>query len=102
MEIFDEFEGEEYYKFPVQPQLLDTLPPDTTPTTVPASVYIWQDSLKHLLYGEWDPDHFRDTHLDAYVDMCHRFAEEVRHQQGQRKKCPSVRPLGFGTSPPTN
>ena len=89
MVILDEFEGDEYYKFPVQPQILDG---PASGTTAEASVYIWQDSLRPLLYGKWDPEVFRETHLESYVEMCEKFAEELKELQVK----PTSRPLGFG------
>ena len=90
MVILNEFEGDEYYQFPVQPDILDG---PLSGTTAEASVYIWQDSLRPLLYGDWDPEAFRETHLESYVDMCETFAEELKEQQIK----PKNRPLGFGT-----
>ena len=105
MIIFDEFEGDEYYKLPVHAQLLENgsenvsesaaIATATATTTVPASVYIWQDSLKGLLYGEWDPEAFATTHLESYVKMCEAFAEELKEQQ---KEKPKNRPLGFASA----
>jgi gamma-glutamylcyclotransferase (GGCT)/AIG2-like uncharacterized protein YtfP len=88
MVVFDEFEGDEYYKLPVQPQLLEQ-----GGDAVAASVYIWQDSLRSYLYGEWDPEAFAETHLESYVKMCTAFAEELKEQQLK----PKNRPLGFGS-----
>ena len=31
------------------------------------------------LYGEWDYEEFRQTHLESYVAMCEEFAEDVKH-----------------------
>jgi gamma-glutamylcyclotransferase (GGCT)/AIG2-like uncharacterized protein YtfP len=100
MVVFDEFEGEEYYKLPIQPQLIseengNEIASTTAPAPViDASVYIWQDSLRDLLYGEWDPEAFAKTHLESYVEMCTAFAEELKEQQKER---PKNRPLGFGS-----
>lgn len=85
MIVFDEFEGDEYFKSPVKPRLL------RDDSSVEALIYLWQPSLTHLLYGEWDPEHFAATLLDKYVDMCYSFAEELREEQGP----PQSRPLGF-------
>lgn len=103
MIVFDEFEGDEYYKLPVQPQVMledgnessGTTAAATAAATVFASVYIWQDSLRGLLYGVWDPEYFAKTHLEAYVKMCIAFAEELKEEQ---KEKPMNRPLGFGSS----
>lgn len=50
--MLDEFEGDEYYKQDVTAQLEGG-------GTVDTIVYLWQDSLRPLLYGDWDPDAFR-------------------------------------------
>ena len=91
MDVFDEFEGDEYYKVPVEPQPL--VPEDVfNAAPIHASVYVWQDSLKPLLLeSPWDPEAFREKHLEAYVGMCERFSEELKAQKGR----PSSRPLGF-------
>jgi hypothetical protein len=97
MILFDEFEGDEYYKLPVQPQLIkeDGEDKNDPVTTVSASVYIWQDSLRSYLYGDdWDPEAFANTHLEAYVKMCTEFAHELKEQQEK----PKSRPLGFASS----
>ncbi|BDA40600.1 AIG2-like protein D [Coccomyxa sp. Obi] len=70
MEVFDEFEGEEYYKADAVPILDDG-------TQVEASVYVWQDSARHLLYGSWDYQEWRSKHLADYVKMCASFQEEL-------------------------
>ena len=85
MAIFDEFEGDEYFKVSVRPTLLEN-----DDDAGEASVYIWQHSLRNLLYGEWDPVAFAETHLPSYVEMCEQFVQEFREQQK-----PSNRPLGF-------
>lgn len=94
MVVFDEYEGEEYYKISVQPQLILEDGNETT-ATLPVTAYIWQDSLIDLLYGEWDPDTFEKTHLESYVEMCTEFAEELKEEL---KEKPINRPLGFGSS----
>ncbi|EIE26750.1 AIG2-like protein [Coccomyxa subellipsoidea C-169] len=70
MEVFDEFEGEEYYKTDATPILADG-------SQVDASVYVWQDSARHLLYGKWDYQEWRRKHLENYVKMCTIFKEEL-------------------------
>lgn len=98
MIIFDEFEGDEYYKITVQPQLIledGNETPTTTPASTTVSAYVWQDSLRDLLYGEWDPDAFAKTHLESYVKMCTEFAEELKEQLHEK---PKNRPLGFGST----
>lgn len=72
--MFDEFEGEEYYKVHVQPQLVDG-------TVVDADMYIWQDKLWPLLQGEWSEEDFRLQHLSAYVNMCKEFASDLKDSQ---------------------
>eukprot|EP00887_Chlorella_sp_A99_P001493 scaffold8.g1493.t1 len=76
MDMFDDFEGEEYFKEAVQPQLEDG-------SSVDAIVYVWQDSLRPLLYPpDWSPEEFRTQHLGAYVEMVKRFAADVaEHRQ---------------------
>lgn len=71
MFTFDEFEGEEYYKAQVQPQLADG-------SSVEAEVYLWQEKLRPLLYGEWSEDDFREQHLARYTTMCAEFAESLK------------------------
>lgn len=90
MVVFDEFEGDEYYKEAVQPQILDASGV-ATGNSAQASVYLWQRSLRHLLIGDWDPELFEKTKLESYVGMCTSFIEELREQQGR----PQNRPLGF-------
>lgn len=89
MDVFDEFEGDEYYKVSVEamPLVEDNAAPSN------ASVYVWQDSLRSLLLeSPWDPEAFREKHLQPYVGMCEQFSEELRAQKGR----PTSRPLGFG------
>lgn len=50
--MLDEFEGDEYYKQPVQAQL-------GAGGAVETVVYVWQDALRGYMYGEWDPEAFR-------------------------------------------
>lgn len=90
--VLDEFEGDEYYKLPVRPEVLEGAGAGGAEDAV---VYLWQQPLRHLLYGDdWDPEAFADTHLTGYVEMCRQFAEELRTQLGK----PSARPLGFASS----
>jgi len=81
LEILDAFEGEEYYKVPIKAILLQqqsaTAPPSIKSTTkeVETFVYIWQESLRHLLLPqEWDPDFFVQQHLESYTIMCQEFS----------------------------
>lgn len=95
MDIFDEFEGDEYVKVSVAPQLVTINDPavdNNTMTIEDASMYVWTDSLKHLLRGDWNPDSFAEIHLERYVAMCTRFAEEYHDVRVTR---PESRPLGF-------
>jgi hypothetical protein len=74
-QMFDEFEGDEYFKDRVQAEL-------DSGGTCDAVVYLWQDSLHSYLCGEWDPQTFSDVELPRYVAMCERFAADVRQQRG--------------------
>ena len=38
--------------------------------------YVFDDRAQ--LAGDWSYDAFRRAHLDAYVEMCEAFAEDVR------------------------
>lgn len=73
--MFDEFEGDEYFKQQVQAEL-------DNGDSCDAVVYLWQDSLRSYLEGEWDPHAFREAELPEYVAMCTRFASDVRQQRG--------------------
>lgn len=88
LEIFDEFEGEEYDKVSVQPELDEGAEAGLVGE---CSVYLWRHDLRGLLYGEWDPEGFRERYLQSYVAMCTGFAAELREQKGR----PGNRPLGF-------
>jgi hypothetical protein len=90
MEIFDEFEGDEYTKTEVRPELISGAAGSGGDAVVPCSVYVWRHDLEPLLYGDWDPQGFREKHLDSYVQMCARFAADLREQRQ-----PGSRPLGF-------
>ncbi|KAI3435498.1 hypothetical protein D9Q98_001564 [Chlorella vulgaris] len=83
LQVLDEFEGDEYYKEEVEAQLLDG-------GTTTATVYLWQDSLRSYLYGAggWDPEAFREKELEAYVEMCGRFAADVRQQRDWKGEFP--------------
>ncbi|EFN58718.1 hypothetical protein CHLNCDRAFT_140371 [Chlorella variabilis] len=74
LEMFDEFEGDEYYKEGVEARLEGG-------AACPTTVYIWQDSLRSYLYGEWDPQEFRERELERYVEMCAGFAADVQQQR---------------------
>lgn len=76
LEVLDEFEGEEYFKEGVEARLAGS------GAAVPTTVYLWQDRLRPLLYGEWDPQEFREQRLGSYVDMCRDFAADVQAQRG--------------------
>lgn len=67
-QVLDEFEGEEYRKEAVAARLLGTPAQRGASSSseggeggaeVDTIVYIWQDSLRGHLYGEWDPQEFR-------------------------------------------
>ena len=73
-QMFDEFEGDEYYKEGVEARLEGG-------AACPTTVYIWQDSLRSYLYGEWDPQEFRERELERYVEMCAGFAADVQQQR---------------------
>lgn len=90
LEVFDEFEGDEYTKVNVAPELLPqgSACGGTQQALEPCSVYLWRD--ERLLHGEWDAEAFREKHLPAYVEMCRRFATELREQRR-----PESRPFNF-------
>ncbi|PSC72734.1 AIG2 [Micractinium conductrix] len=83
LEMFDEFEGDEYFKQDVQAELLES------GDSMPTSIYIWQDRLRPLLQGEWDPEAFRQQRLDSYVEMCRGFAADVQAQRGWKGNFPT-------------
>ncbi|KAK9839630.1 hypothetical protein WJX81_001733 [Elliptochloris bilobata] len=68
LDVFDAFEGDEYYKVNVRPQLSDA-------TSVDAFMYVWHE--RRLLYGEWDFEEWRRKHLTDYTLMCGEFIEEI-------------------------
>lgn len=70
LHVFDEFEGEEYYKARVQPALAGG-------SSVEADIYLWQDRLRPLCYGSWSEEEFRERHLASYTEMCGTFAAEL-------------------------
>lgn len=82
LEVLDEFEGEEYFKEEVQAQLEG----GATCTTI---VYLWQDRLRPVLYGEWDPHEFREQRLGAYEVMCRQFAADIEQQRGWKGNFPT-------------
>ena len=76
--MLDEFEGDEYTKEPVEATLLQAAASGSGPgsgeegapsggggaggagaAAVGTVAYIWVDSLRGYLYGEWDPQEFR-------------------------------------------
>ena len=81
--VFDEFEGEEYYKAGVQPELLEgagAAAGDSAGAAgrVEADAYLWQDALRPaLLPSAWDPEGFRQQHLARYTVMCQKFAASL-------------------------
>lgn len=92
LEVLDEFEGDEYYKQEVEAQL-------EAGGTCATIVYIWQDSLRSYLYGEWDPEEFRERQLPGYVQMCRQFAADVQQQlrwKGEFERSPSPSPSSSG------
>ena len=86
LDVFDEFEGDEYVKTEVQPELI----PTGGEVVNGCSVYLWRDDLRPMLTGCWDAEAFRETHLGSYVKMCVHFAEQFQHDMK-----PDARPYGF-------
>lgn len=70
-----EFEGDEYYKADAKPVLEDGVAAHT-------SIYVWQESARHMLYGEWDYQDWRQEHLPNYLKMCGLFKDEVEEALG--------------------
>ncbi|KAL4458037.1 hypothetical protein ABPG75_012902 [Micractinium tetrahymenae] len=83
LEMLDEFEGEEYFKEGVEARLVQS------GGAVPTLAYLWQDRLRPLLYGEWDPEQFREQQLGSYVEMCSSFAADVQAQRGWKGQFPT-------------
>jgi hypothetical protein len=48
-------------------------------SAVEADIYLWQDSLRSQLHGKWDPEGFRELHLESYTQMCREFAAELAY-----------------------
>ncbi|KAL4432856.1 hypothetical protein ABPG77_008182 [Micractinium sp. CCAP 211/92] len=83
LEVLDEFEGEEYFKEGVEARLLQS------GTALHTTVYLWQDRLRPLLFGEWDPQEFREERLGSYVKMCRGFAADIHAQRGWKGEFPT-------------
>lgn len=84
IQVLDEFEGDEYYKQPVTAELAGGGSTDTI-------VYLWQDSLRPLLYGEWDPEQFR---CDCGCLIGLFWVSTLRTRACPPHSVPAVRPLG--------
>lgn len=69
-EILDEYEDEDYFRTKCTAYEKDT------GKEVAADIYVWKDSLRHLLYGSWDYEEFRRLHLKEYMIMCEGFGPE--------------------------
>ncbi|KAK9811051.1 hypothetical protein WJX73_009402 [Symbiochloris irregularis] len=65
LDVFDEFEDIEYTRDEV-------LVTGENGAHKKAFVYVWKDTLRHLLYGEWDYNEFREKHLEKYLTLCFR------------------------------
>lgn len=52
-------------------------------TSTEAEVYVWRPEGKHLLYGEWDFQTFRDMALPPYLQMSQEFLDEYERTAGQ-------------------
>jgi hypothetical protein len=67
--VLDWFEDEAYVPTDVE---VETGEGETETVTC----YLWDDETR--LDGEWRFETFRASHLEAYVEMCEAFREDVR------------------------
>ncbi|KAL6722175.1 hypothetical protein ACLMJK_001282 [Lecanora helva] len=78
----DLFEGDQYDRFKVHPQLLDQ---EGKPTaTVEAETYVWKDAEMGLENGEWDFEEFRKAKMGRWIGQDDEY-EEVDEAVRDRK-----------------
>lgn len=74
MHILDEYEDVDYYRTTEHPVFEDG-------SSVAACVYVWVEQLRHLLYGDWDYQEFRNgPQFQPYVQMSREFLEEYERE----------------------
>lgn len=72
LDILDIFEDVEYEKSVVEVSLVDGSEKLT------ALTYVWSNSSDPDLYGEWNFEEWKWSHMDDFVQMTTRFVEELQ------------------------
>ncbi|KAJ8758821.1 hypothetical protein K2173_000542 [Erythroxylum novogranatense] len=71
LDILDVFEDEEYKRRPVDVSLRDSS------DEVQVFAYVWSDKDDPNLYGEWDFEQWKITHMNDFIKMTQGFKEEL-------------------------
>ncbi len=76
LDVFDAFEDEDYTKERLTVELKQN-----AQSKQDAFVYVWKEEAKHLLYDEWDLDHFLATHEEEYLVGVTQFKQQGGWQE---------------------
>ncbi|KAJ4848446.1 AIG2-like protein D [Turnera subulata] len=71
LNVLDIFEDDEYERRTVDVSLLDS------DEKLQAQAYVWADKNDPALYGEWDFEEWKGTHMNDFTKMTSKFVEEL-------------------------
>lgn len=85
LEIFDEFEDVEYNKVLVEVLVLDNEIQQIRSNQLKAYAYVWADVNDKDLYGEWDFEEWKNTHMNDFINMSKSFISNFKQSLGTRR-----------------
>jgi len=85
LEILDEFEDVEYKRVLGEVLVLDNETQQIGSNQLKAHAYVWADANDKDLYGEWDFEEWKNTHMNDFIDMSKSFISNFRQSLGTRR-----------------
>lgn len=78
LKILDEFEDVEYNRVSGEVLVLDNETQQIGSNQLKAHTYVWADGNDQDLYGEWDFEEWKTTHMSDFLNMSKSFISDFR------------------------
>jgi gamma-glutamylcyclotransferase (GGCT)/AIG2-like uncharacterized protein YtfP len=85
LEILDEFEDVEYNRVLGEVFVLDNERQQIGSNQLKAHAYVWANVDDKDLYGEWDFEEWKNTHMNDFLNMSKSFISDFRQSPNSRR-----------------
>ncbi|XP_057865047.2 AIG2-like protein D isoform X2 [Cryptomeria japonica] len=84
LDILDKFEDVDYKRTLEEVIVLDNEKQQNSSSQLKAYTYVWADVNDKDLYGEWNFEAWKDSHMKDFVKMCENFMSDLKQPSTTR------------------